>query len=351
MKHLFTLLFVGIVVACSSLAMSQKNQEMSGQMKNDIEKALLAGGCFWCMEPPFEKMDGVFSVLSGYAGGRTENPTYNNYGKGGHIEVIEITFDPQKVSYAQILDVFWQQIDPTDSNGQFVDRGHEYSTAIFYFNERQKEVAERSKKELENKNIFNQPIVTPILSAPVFYPAEDYHQDYYQKNPLRYKFYRYNSGRDKFLDKTWGKQRNAEVDKETLKKRLTSMQYEVTQNDGTEPAFKNEYWDNKKPGIYVDIVSNEPLFSSTDKFASGTGWPSFTRPLVNENIVEKTDRTFFMVRTEVRSTGGDSHLGHVFTDGPRPTGLRYCINSAALKFIPVEDMEKEGFGEFVSLFQ
>ena len=316
-----------------------------------LQKAIFAGGCFWCMEKPFEQLPGVESVTSGYAGGTNKNPTYRNYADFGHIEVVEILFDPAEVSYDKLLDVYWRQVDPTDPGGQFVDRGRAYSTAIFYHDEQQRQLAENSKKALAASNIFAKPIVTPILPAVQFYAAEEYHQDYYRKNSLRYYFYRSRSGRDQFLHKIWGGGKTAKKQQRSeLKKRLTPLQYKVTQEDGTEPAFNNEYWDNKQPGIYVDIVSGEPLFSSTDKYDSGTGWPSFTRPLVEENIIEKKDRSLFMTRIEVRSKGGNSHLGHVFDDGPAPYGKRYCINSASLKFIPADELSANGYDEFSGLF-
>jgi peptide methionine sulfoxide reductase msrA/msrB len=347
----------------------------------NLGTATFAGGCFWCIEAAFLDVEGVSAAVSGYAGGHDPAPTYEKVGSGktGHTEAVQVTYDPKKVSYATLLEIFWRQIDPTDLQGQFADRGSQYRPSIMVHNAEQKKLAEESKARIAATGKFREGIAVPIEPFKNFFAAEEYHQKYCKLNPDRYQRYKQGSGRAGFIEKAWGKGappvipvtaandgvvNAAKVEEEDpreacdltnlsdaeLRKRLSPEQYEITRKNGTERPFANAYWNNKREGLYVDVVSGEPLFSSRDKFESGTGWPSFTKPVKGAKVVEKTDKAHGMTRTEVRSGKADSHLGHVFPDGPGPQGLRYCINSASLRFIPKEDLEKEGYGEYVGVF-
>lgn len=317
-----------------------------------LETAVFAGGCFWCMTPPFMDTAGVVDASAGYTGGQGKDPTYEDYAARGFVEAVRVAFDPSRVSYARLLDVYWRQIDPGDPKGQFSDRGPQYRPVIYYADEGQRRLAEASRRRWAESGRFGRPIAVEILPASPFYLAEEMHQDYKGKNPLRYLLYRRGSGRERFLEGLWGRKPPKETPmKSASGKDLTPMQVRVALKCETEPPFRNEYWDNHREGIYVDVISGKPLFSSIDKFDSGTGWPSFTRPLEPVNVEERLDRSLSVERTEVRGAHAGSHLGHVFPDGPAPTGRRYCINSASLRFIPREELEKAGYGRYEELFK
>lgn len=365
---------IAALALCGGAGPGKGNSSMANRT-GEVRTATFAGGCFWCTEADFEKLPGVIDAVSGYTGGSVPHPTYKQVCSGttGHYEAVRVRYDPKRASYEDLLETFWMHVDPTDAGGQFADRGSQYRSAIFYHDEEQRRIAERSKAALEASGIFDRPIASEILPAVAFYEAEDYHQNYHRTCPVDYGRYRSGSGRQRFIQEMWkggrkpprtpeaggappgpesarGAPKYSKPGDDALRRSLSAEQYRVTQQCGTEPPFGNAFWNEHREGIYVDVVSGEPLFSSIDKFDSGTGWPSFTRPIEPQNVVEREDRSHGMSRVEVRSEAGDSHLGHVFPDGPGPGGLRYCINSAALRFIPKADLEKEGYGEYLKLF-
>ncbi|MDR0827394.1 MAG: peptide-methionine (R)-S-oxide reductase MsrB [Desulfovibrio sp.] len=315
----------------------------------NLEEIYFAGGCFWGVEEYFSRIPGVYSVTAGYANGKTENPTYEQVcsGKTGHAETIHIRYDRKIVSLKTLVVQFFKIIDPVSINRQGNDVGSQYRTGIYFTRESDKDVVESVMATVQKK--YSNPLAVELMPLQNYYPAEEYHQDYLKKNPGGYCHISFESLHDiqpekpatDPLDPTrYSKPPDAE-----LKKLLSPEEYNVTQNAGTERAFSGKLWDHKAKGIYVDIVTGEPLFSSTDKFESGCGWPSFTKPVDAAVVTAHEDTSFGMKRIEVRSRVGNSHLGHVFDDGPKDKGgLRYCINSAAMRFIPLEEMDRQGYG-------
>jgi peptide methionine sulfoxide reductase msrA/msrB len=345
-------------------------------MNDSFETITLAGGCFWCTEAYFQEEAGIIDAVSGFAGGEESNASYLSVAKGTtkHREAVQITYDPTIISTEKVLDIYWSHIDPTNVEGQFADKGFQYTTAIFYHNEEQEAVARDSKIRLENSGVFDKPIATDILPFTTFFKAEDYHQDYYKKASDHYERYKKGSGRAGFVEETWAKDAAIEflqseqtktvgqndeskkgdydyTDEEIAEmlKNLDPLAYHVVAEGGTESPFRNAYWDNKADGIYVDKVTGKPLFSSTHKYDSGTGWPSFWRTIDDDSVTMHEDNSLSTTRTEIRSDAG--HVGHVFEDGPKEEGgRRFCTNSASLRFVAKEEMVKEGYKEYLYLF-
>lgn len=404
-KNYMTYVLIGILVYLISFTLyntykrensplykrdTNMQKEIDTKLENkEYEKVIFAGGCFWCTESEFNKSLGIISAISGYADSEKENPTYAEVSSGEVVarEAVEVIYNPNLISFDALLEKYWTHIDPSDIDGSFADRGYQYTSAIYYITEEQRVSSENTKSKIEE--IKKIKVATKILPFNNFYPAEEYHQDYKDKNPLRYNGYREGSGRNSYIRLHWQdgstttkaifsnsenkleteinnknnmQDENKIISKPWLNftpeikieklKTLNSLQREVTQDEGTERAFDNEYNDNKEVGIYVDIVSGEPLFLSKDKYDSGTGWPSFVKPVDEYAVTLHTDDGFFSERTEVKSKVASSHLGHVFDDGPSDRGgQRYCMNSASLRLVELDNMEKEGYGEYISLLK
>ena len=337
------------------------------------EKVIFAGGCFWCTESEFEHVIGVVSAVSGYADTNKANPSYQEVSDGSVTarEAVEVIYDPKIVSFYKLLQIYFKHINPVDSDGQFGDRGHQYSPAIYFLNDDQHRKAIDLIEKIDLSKKFKEKVKVEVLPFNNFYGAEEYHQNYKNKNPVRYNLYREASGRNKFIRDYWGEDSSfvSEIfDSENMKtqkkdwknfnkddkvkalKELNSLQYKVTQEEGTETPYTNDFYSPEDKGVYVDVVSGEPLFLSIDKYDSGTGWPSFVKPINLSNVKFLVEDGIFSSRTEVRSKIADSHLGHVFDDGPKNRGgKRYCMNGSALRFIPFKDMEEKGYSEIKEL--
>jgi peptide methionine sulfoxide reductase msrA/msrB len=394
MRYIIQVLLGTSIIVLVAFTLWYQSQSSTQSMQNNrtnnsitptvpTDTLLLAGGCFWCVEADLEKLPGVIAVVSGYAGGTTDNPTYETYHAGGHREVVEVTYDPIKVTFEEILIYAMKHMDPTDGEGSFFDRGQYYAPAFYYETAEEKTLIENLIAEVNAQGPYKKPLAIAVEARSQFWPAEAYHQDYYKGtlSGVKYQYYRAGSGRDKFIQENWGDDTGPDLpwrvgddttsvqsvdttpahnvwasyqkpDASELKNTLSPLAYKVTQSDGTEPPYSSEYDKFWEAGIYVDILSGEPLFSSKDKFDSGTGWPSFVKPITPVAVSEHEDRRLFSVRTEIRSAIADNHLGHVFPDGPEERGgLRYCMNGVALRFVPLGEMEEAGYGAYLSSVQ
>ncbi|NME36804.1 bifunctional peptide-methionine (S)-S-oxide reductase MsrA/peptide-methionine (R)-S-oxide reductase MsrB [Fusobacterium sp. FSA-380-WT-3A] len=341
MKKLMKVFIMFLLVFSSIFSMENKTEVTNSMNTKEI---YLAGGCFWGVEAYFERINGVVDAQSGYANGKTENPKYEDvvYRGTGHAETVHVIYDTTKIDLATLLQYYFRIIDPTSVNKQGNDRGTQYRTGIYYTDENDREIIQKELDELQKG--YKKKIVVENKKLENFYLAEDYHQDYLKKNPNGYCHIDLSKADEVIVDKN----KYRKLSEKELKEKLTDIQYKVTQKADTERPYRNEYWDFYEKGIYVDIVTGEPLFSSKDKFDSGCGWPSFSKAIAPEVVNYSEDRSFGMRRIEVKSRVGDSHLGHVFDDGPQDRGgLRYCINSASIKFIPLEKMEEEGYGNLI----
>ena len=369
MRKLKPLLFVPVLLVAAILYFAinfvNKNADLqAGRQGKDVESSkkgnnkmkdydisaskviYLAGGCFWGLEAYMQKLNGVEDAISGYANGKTENPSYYDLKTSGHAETVKVIYNPEIISLEDILAHYLRVVNPVSINKQGNDVGTQYRTGIYYTDEAEKAIIENVLAKEQTKH--DKPIAIEVEPLRHFYEAEEYHQDYLEKNPGGYCHIDLSLA-DKPLDKDEepiiDSSRYIKPSDEELKKNLTDIQYDVTQNSATERAFSHEYHDNFKRGIYVDITTKEPLFSSTDKFESGCGWPSFSKPISKDVVKYFEDNSHFMHRTEVRSRSGNAHLGHVFNDGPKELGgQRYCINGASLEFIPYDEMDEKGYG-------
>ena len=322
------------------------NDKMRNYDETKVKVIHLAGGCFWGLEAYMQKLNGVEDAISGYANGKTENPSYYDLKTSGHAETVKVVYNPDIISLEDILAHYLRVVNPVSVNKQGNDVGTQYRTGIYYTDEADKTIIENILAKEQTKH--DKPIAIEVEPLKQFYDAEEYHQDYLEKNPGGYCHIDLSLA-DKPLDKDEAPVIDSSSyinpSDEELKKNLTDIQYDVTQNSATERAFSHEYHDSFKRGIYVDITTKEPLFSSTDKFESGCGWPSFSKPISKDVVKYFEDNSHFMHRTEVRSRSGNAHLGHLFNDGPKELGgQRYCINGASLEFIPYDEMDEKGYG-------